>query len=482
MDNTMNQKVYNVEADVNEIKLVSLFSALLRSWKVLLIWGVIFCLLGATFQVYRTRKDDEAYEKSYEEYYRQLSNYNEAVSAYDRERKAVQADIEDIYSYIEQSVLLKINPYKEAYATADLLFDEDDDAYSLILGDKLSVKNEKADRLVGIYMSFLENGISYQEIAERFGTEDRFIRELVGFVQVPENGNLRIFVRHTNQENAGIILDYVLEKIAEQRENAADEIPEHSYAIINKAVRERVDTSLITQVEELRSGTAVVRNVNSLYSKQLALVDDFNARIEAIDEKMENLTEPVSVETGTQRGILTFAVIGLIGGVLLGAILRALRLMLGGKLLDRQPLMLRFGLRLLAAFPHGGRSVFNRLADRLLVAETGLSQDEVYTVAVNSIRRWTEDKKSSILLAAGREMKEEVCRALRDGLAEKDQTDSYQLVQAFGNNLHTQQALETCDYVVLLAQIGKTRQESIEHILNITEQYGKTVMGVILYN
>ena len=481
MDN-MDQRIYNVESEETEINLVSLFASLLRSWKTLLIWGIIFCLLGAAFQAYRTQKDDEAYEKSYAEYIRQLSNYNEAVNAYEREREAVQTDIEDIYSYIEQSVLLKINPYKEAYATADLLFDEDDDAYSLILGDKLSVKNEKSDRLVGIYTSFLDNGISYQEIAEDYGTEDRFIRELVGYVQVPENGNLRIFVRHTNQENAGVILDYVLDKIAEQKESAAGEMPEHNYTVINKAVRERVDTQLITQVEELRAGTSVVRNVNSLYSKQLALVDDFNTRIETIDTKLEELVEPRSVEEDTERGILKFALLGLVGGIILGAILRLLRLMLGGKLLDRQPLMLRFGLRLLAAFPHGGRSVFNRIADRLLVAETGLSQEEVHTVAINSIHRLTENKKSNILIAAGREMKEDACRALRDGLAEKDPTDTYQLVPAFGNNLHTQQALEACDYVVMLAQIGKTRQGSIGHIMNITEQYGKPVMGVILYN
>lgn len=480
--NTSEQKTYNVDVNTTQINLVSLFASLLRFWKTILIWGIVFCLLGAAFGAYLSRQDDEGKEKAFAEYNRALKNYNDTITAYEKERAAIQADIDDIYNYLEKSILLKINPYKEAIASADVLLEEDSQTDALIFGDKISLKNEKADKLLGIYTSFLNNGISYKDIAEKYETEDRYIRELVGFEQVPENGILHIFVRHTDQDIAMEILKYILTKIEEQKNSFSDEVPEHNYTVINLAARERVDTGLITQVEELRSGTSVIRNTNSLYSKQLALVDDFNARIELIDDKVKQLSKPISVEADTQLGILKFAALGFLGGVILYIILLALRLIIGRKLLDRQPLMLRFNLRMLAAFPHNKRNVFDRLADRLLVSETGLTQEEVYKVALNSIRRITGNEKKNILIAAGKEIKGDVCRALQEGLASKDSVNTYTLVPAFGNNLHTQQALEECDYVVILAEIARTRQEAIANVLSLTEQYGKIALGVVLYN
>lgn len=481
MDNN-EQRVYGMDGEENEISLVSLFSALLRSWRSLLIWGVVFCLLGAAYQAYRSRGSAEAMEKAVTEYNRQLANYEQEVNVYERERASILADIEGVYDYVENSVLLKIDPYEEAYASADLLFESDEDIYSVVLSDKLSLKNGNASRILGMYTSFLDNTISYEELAGKYGTDEALIRELVGYNAIPENNSLRIFVRHTDQADAEAIMDYVLEKIAEQKESYEGEVPEHNYTVINKGVRKRVDYSMMASVEELKSGTNVAKRVNSLYSTQLAKIEEFNTRIKEIDDKLKSIVRPMSVEAGNQRGILKFALIGFLGGLVLGVIFRILRLFMSGKLLDRQPLMLRFGLRLLAAFPHGKSDIFNRLADRMLVAEKGLTQDEVQTVAVNSIRRVVKDQKHSILIAAGREMKENWCRALQEGLSQKDPGNTYVLVPAFGNNLHTQQALESCDYVVMTAEIANTRQETIANMLSITEQYGKQILGVILYN
>ena len=476
------QTIY-YEDEETEINIASLMAALLRSWKTIIIWGIIFCLIGAAFQAYRTRQDEEANEEALLEYNWELKNYNEALNSYKRERAAVQADIDDIYNYIDQSMLLKINPYKEAYATADLLFDVEDEGYSVALGDKVLLKNMGSDRVLGAYKSFLDNSISYKKIAAEYGIEDRFVRELVSYDSSQEsNGTLRVYVRHTDQKEAMRILDYVLAMIEKQKDSFAKNTPEHSYTVINKSVRERVDTGLVTAIEELKSGTTVVKNVNSLYSRQLDKVDEYNVRLKEINEKIESLSEPLSVEAGQQRGILKFALLGFLGGLVLGVILRALRLIMGGKLLDRQPLMQSFGLHLLAAFPHGKNDVFNRLADRILVAETGLTPDEAQIVAVNSIRRITGNERQSILLAAGKEMNVTACRALRDGLSEKDSRNTYTLVSAFGNNLHTQQGLEESDGVILLAEISKTRQETIANIMHLAKQYGKSILGVLLFN
>ena len=479
--NKQEQKIYMAEDEEREISLSSVFASLLRSWHVILLWGIVFCLLGAGYQMHRSQRDEEGYEKAVEEYERQFANYESAVESYEKERDAIQADIDDIYGYIDQSILLKINPYKEAFATADLMFDVKNESYSVVLSKELSVRNDEADPVLGAYTSFLDNAISYTEIAEKYGTEDRYIRELVQYKATPENGNLNISVKHTDQEAARDILDYVLDKIDEQKSTFEDNLPKHSFTIINKAVRENVDITLVTAVDELRAGTTIAYNVNSLYSKQLNKVDEYKERIATIDETMANLSAPKEIEVSTRNGIIKYGLIGLIGGLILGIIILWIHNVSGGKLLDRQPIVTHFGLPLLAAFPHG-KGPFNRKADRILGAESGLSQDEVHTVAVNSIHRMAEKENNNILLAVGTEIKEKKYRALQEGLAAKDPANTYVVVPSFGNNLHTQQALDACDYVVLLAEIAKTKEDSIANMMNIAAQYDKLVMGVILYN
>ena len=153
--------------DEYEINLISLTANILRKWQSILIWGLVFCALAAGFQAFRSRKNDVQYQKSYAEYLRQRSNYQSTINTYERERIAVQADIDDIYAYLDNSVLAKINPYQEAYATADLQFEIVNSNYAIDLSDQLSVRNDEADRILGAYTSYLSSSISYQVLAEK---------------------------------------------------------------------------------------------------------------------------------------------------------------------------------------------------------------------------------------------------------------------------------------------------------------------------
>ena len=128
--NYQDLQINTLEED-REVNIASLCGHIIFKWRAILLIGLFFGLLGAAFQWYRSQKNEEQYEKSYTEYHRQLSNYESAIATYEKERNAVQTDITDIYSYIDQSILVKIDPYQEAYATADVLFDVQEDNYSL---------------------------------------------------------------------------------------------------------------------------------------------------------------------------------------------------------------------------------------------------------------------------------------------------------------------------------------------------------------
>ena len=467
-----------------EINLISLFGHIFYKWRIIVLYAVVFCFLGAVFQWYRSQKDEIEIEKTYAEYHRQLTNYKSSISTYEKERDAVQADITDIYNYIDQSVLVKINPYQEAFATADLLFDVQDEGYSLDLADSITIKNDGVERVLGSYISFLSNRISYDPLMQEYDLADRYIRELVGFSSDSAKRSISLSVRHVSQADAERILDYVISRLEQEQPTFSKDLPKHSFCVINKNVRERVDNGLITSINQEKTNVTTTV-LNSIYMDRTKTVAALEERIEEIDNALEILKkeEPQRVEVAESTGILKFALIGLIGGVFLALCVLVIPLVLGGKVLDKDELVKSIGLSLLAAFPHRKKKglYLDRLADHMLSADTGITEDEVYTVAVKEIDRVLEGKKGNILIAAGDNLKSATLQALLEGLSKQNDGNHYLLADHFGNNLSTQQAMETCDKVVVAIGTGKTTMESVKNIVEKASQYKKEVIGMILY-
>ena len=467
-----------------EINLSSLFGMIIYKWRTILLLGLVFCLLGTAFQMFRIQKDEEQYEKSFVEYKRQLANYESSISTYEKERDAVQADITAIYKYIDKSVLVTINPYQEAYATADLLFDVEDNKYSLNFAQSVTIKNDGVEQVLGAYTSYLTNSISYEPLMQEYDLADRYIRELVGFSSDSSKRSISLSVRHVSQSDAEKILDYVISRLQQSEPTLSKDLPKHSFTVINKTVRDRVDNSLTTSINQEKSNASTTV-LNSIYVDSTKTITALEARIEEIDSALETLEkeEPLRVEIAESTGIIKYALIGMFGGIVLTVFLFAVPLLLGGKVLDKDELGRSFGLSLLAAFPHRKKKGFylDRLADHMLAADSGITDDEVYTVASKEINRVLEGKKENVLLAAGDNMKPASLQSLLEGLSKQNDGNHYLLADHFGNNLSTQQAMENCDKVVVAIGTGRTTMESVKNIVEKAGQYKKEVIGMILY-
>ena len=430
------------------------------------------------------QKNEEQYQKTYAEYNRQLSNYESAVSSYEKERIAVQDDIEDIYFYLDQSVLVKIDPYKEAFASMDLVFNVDEKDYSVELTDKVTVKNDAVEQILGEYISYLINVISFEELEEEYSLEDRFIRELVTFSYDSTKRSLSVFVKHYSLDDAEKILDFIISDLQKQQTIFNKNLPEHSFTVINKNVRERVDNQLITSINQEKTNVNVTV-LNSIYVDRLKTVKALEDRISEIDNSLNelNVNVPKSVEEAESRGIVLFAIIGLIAGTMMALLYYAIPLLLGGRVLDKEDLERIFNMQLLAAFPRRKKKaiLFDHLANKILCADFDLSQEEVCQVYKKEIRRLSAGNKGNILLAVGSDVDKNDVAEFASTIKILDQRYNHTLVSIFGNNLDTQKAIETCDYVVILAKSGKTSLSSLQNIVTKVKQYEKTVLGAILY-
>lgn len=476
---------YHINDDEMEINLVSLFAALLRSWKVIILAGVIGCLLGTAFFLVRHLGNSEARAKEEEAYERSLANYEGTVGVYKASLEAAQTELDECFDYQQNSILMKIDPYKEAAASADLVIVAKDvsNTSTVLTNNELKVKDNSVDQLIQAYSSFLDYGISYQNLADQYGIKERYIRELMWKDLLSANGQIRVVVRHVDKAAAEEILEYILTAVMEQKKEFDTELPAHDLLIINKSVINRVDTGLMSTTEDLLNGTVKTGNqyINASYVAQIARINALNTRIEEIEKSMGGLVAPSNPTKSMIKNCLKFALLGLFAGLFLSAAWLAFMSVLTNRILDREQFSTLFRLPLLAEFPCDSKNPFNRLADGLLGVDASINPEDVKRVIANSIKKKTKNKTGKILIGAGREIKGGVAESLAADLQILDPSNTYKALHGFGNNPLTQDALDESDYVILLSQINKTKNDTVSGILDVARQYIKPVLGTVLY-
>ena len=156
---------------------------------------------------------------------------------------------------------------------------------------------------------------------------------------------------------------------------------------------------------------------------------------------------------------------------------------MGGKVLNKKDPERVAGLLLLGAFPHRKkkRLLLDRLADRMLAADADLTDEEVCAVTLREIKRISDSMEETVLVIAGDNLTVDSLQILVNGLSKQDNSNQYLLVDTFGHNLITQQALDDCDSIIVAIGAGKTTMDSVKGIVSKALQYKKKVLGMVMY-
>lgn len=240
--------------------------------------------------------------------------YEEKLIQYEKEKRALERTVESLESsimeqneYIAEAPIMQINPYNEFVSTAEILI------------ESKAAESRDIDNVIKSYMYALSNGDYIENVAEKLGTEQRYIKELInvdGGIDSDDNlgrgqivlgtkddetikGVLQICIVGADRQKTEELLSAVLDEMKLLNDTFNTTIVNHKLTVLREATGEQVDTELLIRQQSVRG------NVGSL-QKSLA---DFSKSLQEIQPPVDEHTAGNS-----EKAMLKYAVLGFLGG------------------------------------------------------------------------------------------------------------------------------------------------------------------------
>lgn len=444
-----------------EINVKDLMFTILRKWKLIVLFAVIFaCLLGGYkgFSTYKNSTNTEAIEEAEKKYNEELLEYEESTVNLEKEISNIITDIEEQEEYLDKSIWLKVSPYDICEARADVYVTTD---YTIMPG--MNYQNvDYAETILQVYQSLLTSNEVKETLALKAGTEPKYLNELL---TISRSGRIiTIKVDHINREEAQAVLDDAIAWVNSLKPQVVATIGEHTISVVNSSTSSRVDLSHMDTQE-----------------KQEQKLVDLKASLEAKQKELSELEEPKLDEFNNKsiiKPMIKFAVIGGVLGAGLVVMVVCVIFAATETVYSAKELKNRYGVKVLGALP---TKEYKCPIDRLLNRLEGrvFEEDEVVRnglLAQNVRNAMGEVKKLLVLGTADCVHVEAVAKALEAELPEIK-------VIAGGNllkDVNTLKKLPECDCVVLVEACGVSKYGDIALEIEKANDLGKSVVGCVV--
>lgn len=453
------------ERDEQIIYIRDLLFAVLYQWKKILVAALALAvLLGGYVGIsgYATVSDPKALDETLEEYRDELEKYETEKTYLEQTIESTERNMLAQKEYMEESVLMRLNPYDFYEATMELYIDTD---YQ-IMPDKTYQDPDVTGTILRAYQSTLGGVQVMEEIGETVGLDQLYLKELVK-ISTGASGTsdhlITIAVRFSEKEKAQEILALLEGQLEEIQSRITDSIGRHTVSVISKECSQRVDISLgNTQKAEMD-------RLNSLVSS-----------LESAQKALQNLKKPeenVHSGSGVLKSAVKYGILGAVLGAFLVAVAACVAHVAGKKVYSRRTLENRASVAVIGVLADPGKKDTNPIDRRIRQLEGRASEsvdaDRLVTAAVRN--HCGGVNKLLITGDAGAE----TCRALAEKLDMKEIT----LIPC-GSLLKDPDAVEAlpeCDGVLLAEKRGCSEYDNIKRARDLVRRQGKTLVGCVLF-
>ena len=477
----------NMEGTMNRRERIIDIKALLRctleKWRLLIIAGLICAAVMGGMEGYTQYK---AYRKGVEAEAAQAeeaaasAGSQESASLKDQELKMMSDRLEEKNRYYSESILGKIDPANEGFASADLIISarpaqtadqaETDSEYNYIRSREFNILN------------FYTNAALYRtdltEAAEALGTRAQLLGELITVTDSNKSDSMiTIKVIYPTQEGAKTILDSVVGQVSDLYAEAQRTYGEHTFTIANEVSSTIVDTAMYKWSNNRAAEITALINSRKTLDKNLASGTTTAKKAVTISKKS-------AVKAAVKRGA-----IGLLAGIFGALALVALYLIMTGVVLSGRELNRQYFLRRIACIP--GRKYGSLKGPDKWVA----SIDSAYYNHPNRATcvQVANANLETLLGAAGRDAQVAMVGDLSDEYLEKAAAEFTKTARAAGSRvryyavpLSSQtpegvEAIRRCDAAVLVAKAGRSTYKGVGDVLDTAELLGRDVAGSVVF-
>lgn len=469
----MNEQTYEPEIDLKKV-----FFRILRDWKKSLIFSVIIAILvGCGYFTYRKIKI------SNQEYIaEQEKNYSYELASYEAKGETLKNEINNLTNsrkkqdeYNDNSILMKINPFRVVIASLNLYVDTD---YQIMPGSTYQ-NIDLSSRILKAYSRYLTDGEMYQYIMDNlsYDLEVRYLDEIITVTEDFDNNMICLEIKQANDELCNEIIDLIKKGINNKKSSVQSEIGKHELSTVNNAICETVDLEL----DELQKQ-------NIQYVSELAtLIQEKN------DEYKEWKTSSKPAKSYTTQKIIKTSIKNTIFGLIIGficcSLIVGIHYVVSDKVQDTTDLKKRYQLQIIGELPKRKKEKHFLSLERLIAKMSGLTlkssdYDEMIKVISISINAQQKDMDKDntnmpFKLAFTGNLTDEELRAITDRL-ELDK--NIQLINA--SNILMDSAsiakMKDVDYVILVEKQEQSTYSQIEREMESLHAWGKKIMGAIV--
>ena len=483
-----NQMTYPTGAqDEEEIDLVALMVTLLHKLKPILLTAVVCAVIAGGFAGIKAVKDGDAdaqadYQQEMEEYLQKKQDYEAAQTLYEQNVKSNDQQQEDTATamqqaqeYAEKSVLNNLDPYNVWNAQADLYIST---GYQIMPG--MAYQNpDRTNSVMAAYMAALNDGATLNEIAEQFGTQAQYLRELVNVSYSTDTQMLTIAVTGKDQQTVDGILDALLARMDAAEKNITSNIGTHTVTVISRSSYSSISTDLRDQQKANSDQiVALETQAEDLQTARQQLDENFQT---ATDE-WNNTVEPV-LGSGLASSIVKYLLIGfLLGGVLACGVI-VVKFLMAGMVYSASELHRSTGLPVLGALASDRTKKAGKLDAKLNKMEgrpDGSSDAEMLCLMAQTIRSRAPEAKN--ILVTGdlpADQLDALAAALQatEALHGQSVTAAESILKAAATVPHVVAA----DAIVLAADCTITHTNTVREQNEKIVRLGKSILGCVVY-
>ncbi len=379
-----------------------------------------------------------------------------------REREAYNAD----------SILMKINPYREFNASLQLYIATD---YQIV--PELTYQNiDLSNRILQSYLTYMVNGDMYQYILDHLSqpVELRYLKEILSITPDYDNRMISLNVQNVDEEGCEEILTLAQEGILAKQPGIVNAIGEHELNTVNQSVYESVNLEL-----------------DEWQKANIQYVSELSIRLQEKGEeyaKWERSPEPQKEYTAASilRNSIKTMILGFLAGAVLAAIFIAFCYIMSDKLQDADNLKNRYGLRVITQVPKvhkkrvwvGFDRLFARMGGLPLYERDAAALAKVAAQSVMAELMAMGTLKDGTIAFTGNVALEEMKKLI----AEMEWGDSctVKCVHNILNNPSAVPEIMNAEYIVLIEKQEESSYTQITRELSELAAWKKKVLGFVV--
>lgn len=445
---------YNEKVNLREMNLGALLIEVLRKWRIVL---VCMILLGTAFLTVGLLMPEKG--KNSEVEYELTDDDRKDIEKFEELNKG----IETLKEYMNESIIMQMNPYNESAVTLEYL----------IIADPEDVKS-----IYFSYMNYVEYGDIAREIASELGIKESCVSEVLSMIDLQNgkyeekvNNVINIQLLHYDREACEKMADIVQGKISNYNEIKKSGL-EYELKLVSRESSYVSNADLQKRKDEINK---------SIKDKELDIKDLLANTSPAVLAETTEQDDEKEEEVSSKRNVLFYLIFGLFFGFIISAVYIDIRYILNNKVKSIKELSDIYNKKVLGLIIQNKRksSFIDRWLDKIFLDEIyQLNEEDRLGLLVNNILLSCKKKGvSKIVLSVNSSFPSEYLNELKQKL------EGYKIeILEGGSLLYNIDTINKADEIGSVILSEKIREDSYEKIvkeLQICDEYGIEVLGFL---